>query len=52
MDGWLWAIVIIGGPLLLGLCMYVFGQRRRLNSVEQQISDQKARENWGKERIR
>jgi hypothetical protein len=52
-DGWVWALVIIGGPLLIGIFMYIFGERRRrLSATEQKISDQTAHENWGKERIR
>jgi hypothetical protein len=52
-DGWVWALVIIGGPLLMGIFMYVYGnRRRRLTHTEQQISQQGAHENWGKERIR
>jgi hypothetical protein len=52
-DGWVWALVIVGGPVLLGLLMYVYsGRRSRLNRVEREVSDQRARENWGKERIR
>lgn len=52
-DGWVWALVIIGGPVLLGLLMYVFsGRRNRLNRVEREVSDQGAHENWGKERVR
>jgi hypothetical protein len=52
-DGWVWALVIIGGPLLMGIFMYAFGNRRnRLNRVEREISEQGAHENWGKERIR
>jgi cyanate permease len=52
-DGWVWALVIVGGPLLLGIFMWVFSsRRRRLTQNEQQISDEAAHENWGKERIR
>jgi len=51
-DGWVWALVIVGGPLLIGIFMYVFGnRRRRLTAHEREVSDQAARENWGKERI-
>ena len=51
-DGWVWALVIVGGPLLLGIFMWVFSsRRRRLTQNEQQISDEAAHENWGKERI-
>ena len=52
MDGWVWGLVIIGGPLLMGIFMYVYGGRRRLNQVEKEASDKAAHENWGKERIR
>jgi hypothetical protein len=52
-DGWVWALVIVGGPLLIGIFMAVFGsRRRRLSRTEQKISDQAAHENWGKERVR
>jgi hypothetical protein len=52
-DGWVWALVIVGGPLLLGLFMYVFGQRRRrLTQTQRDMADKTAHENWGKERIR
>jgi hypothetical protein len=52
-DGWIWALVIIGGPLLMGIFMYVFGNRRnRLNRVEREVSEQGAHDNWGKERVR
>lgn len=51
-DGWVWGLVIIGGPLLLGIFLYVFTSRRnRLNRVEREISEQGAHDNWGKERI-
>jgi hypothetical protein len=51
-DGWVWGLVIIGGPLLIGIFMYVFGNRRnRLTQEERKISDQAAHKNWGKERI-
>jgi len=53
MDGMIWAIVIVGGPLLLGLAIFLFGtRRRRLNRVEREIADERAHENWGKEEIR
>jgi hypothetical protein len=52
MDGLLWALVIIGGPVLLGLVMFLYsGRRRRLTSGEKAVSDRVARENWGKEEI-
>lgn len=51
-DGWVWALVIIGGPLLIGIFMAVFSRRRKLNRTEQKLSDQVAHENWGKEEIR
>lgn len=52
-DGWVWALVVIGGPLLIGIFMYVYGsRRRRLTEEERKISEQGAHENWGKERIR
>ena len=52
-DGWVWALVIVGGPLLMGIFMWVYSsRRRRLTPNEQRISDEAAHENWGKERIR
>jgi hypothetical protein len=52
-DGWVWALVIVGGPLLIGIFMAVFSsRRRRLSRTEQKIADQAAHENWGKERVR
>lgn len=52
-DGWVWALVIMGGPLLIGIFMFVFsGRRNRLNRVERDIADEAAHKNWGKERIR
>jgi hypothetical protein len=50
-DGWVWGLVIIGGPLLLGIFMAVFNRRRKLTRSEQKAVDQATRENWGKERI-
>lgn len=51
-DGWVWALVIIGGPLLMGIFMYIYsGRRNRLTRAEKKMSDQAAHENWGKERI-
>ena len=51
-DGWVWALVIVGGPLLIGIFMAVFSRRRKLSQAERKASDQAAHENWGKERIR
>jgi hypothetical protein len=52
-DGWVWGLVIIGGPLLLGIFMYIYsGRRKRLTPTEKKMSDQATRENWGKEEIR
>ncbi|SCZ11024.1 hypothetical protein [Microvirga guangxiensis] len=51
-DGWMWGLVIIGGPLLIGIFMAVFANRRnKLNRVEREISEQGAHKNWGKEEI-
>jgi len=51
-QGWVWALVIIGGPLLIGIFMAVFGaRRRRLTRSEQKAVDQATHENWGKERV-
>ncbi|WP_230532438.1 hypothetical protein [Microvirga roseola] len=50
-DGWVWALVVIGGPLLIGIFMFVYGRRRRLNRVEREAAREGTRENWGKERI-
>jgi len=51
-GGWLWAFVIIGGPILLGLAIFTVARRRRLTQQEFQLAERSARENWGKERIR
>ncbi len=52
-DGWVWGLVIVGGPLLIGIFMLLFVNRRnKLNRVEREASDQAAHENWGKERVR
>jgi len=51
-DGWVWALVIIGGPLLIGIFMAVYSRRRRLTRTEQKVSDEVAHKNWGKEQIR
>ncbi len=51
-DGWVWALVIVGGPLLIGIFMAVFSRRRRLTRNEQKVSDEVAHKNWGKEQIR
>ncbi len=51
-DGWVWGLVIIGGPLLIGIFMAVASsRRRRLSRTEQKVSDKVAHDNWGKERI-
>jgi hypothetical protein len=51
-QGWVWALVIIGGPLLIGIFMAVFGaRRRRLTQNEQKAVDRATHENWGKERV-
>jgi hypothetical protein len=51
-DGWVWALVVVGGPLLIGIFMAVFSsRRRRLTRTEQKVADRAAHENWGKERI-
>ena len=52
MEGVLWGLVIVGGPILLGLAVFLFGQRRRRSRSEKLASDQTARDNWGKEQIR
>ena len=53
MDGLLWALVIVGGPVLLGLAVFLYsGRRRRLTPGQKATADQVARENWGKEEIR
>lgn len=52
MDGYLWALVIVCGPILLGVAIWLAGDRRRkLTRAERQMSEQGARENWGKEEI-
>jgi hypothetical protein len=45
-------LVIIGGPVLIGIFMAVFSsRRRRLTQAQKKAADQAAHENWGKERI-
>ncbi|MCB5176664.1 MULTISPECIES: hypothetical protein [Microvirga] len=52
MEGYLWALVIVCGPILLGAAIFLFGKRRGgLSRTEQRVSEQGARENWGKEEI-
>jgi hypothetical protein len=51
MDGWIWGLVIVGGPVLLGVALF-FANRRRLSRAERARSEEAARKNWGKERIR
>jgi hypothetical protein len=52
MDGLIWGLVIIGGPVLLGLVLFIFGERRRrLTRAEKTIAEQTTRENWGKEEV-
>ena len=53
MDGWLWALVIVGGPILLGLFLFLYGDLgRKLTRSERKVSEEAAHENWGKEKIR
>lgn len=53
MEGWIWGLVIIGGPILIGLAMFIFGDmRRRPTPGERAAGDRAAHENWGKEEIR
>ncbi|MCB8822696.1 hypothetical protein [Microvirga rosea] len=53
LGGWLWALVVIGGPVLLGIALFLFSaNRRKMTRREVQASEQSARENWGKERVR
>jgi hypothetical protein len=52
MDGWIWGLVIVGGPVILGIALFFAARRRRLTRSEKARSDQAARENWGQEDIR
>ena len=53
MDGMFWGVGVIGGPLVLGLAIFLFGMRhRKLTQTERRAADQRAHENWGKEEIR
>jgi cytochrome c-type biogenesis protein CcmH/NrfF len=52
MDAMLWGLTVVGGPLVLGVVLYFYGQRRRRTRAERQVSNEAARENWGKENIR
>jgi hypothetical protein len=51
MDDGIWGLVVIGGPLFLGLALFIASRPRRLTPRERAQSDQVARKNWGKERI-
>jgi hypothetical protein len=53
MDAMLWGLMVVGGPLVLGLVLFLYGQRRRRRTQsERNVSNEAARENWGKEKIR
>jgi hypothetical protein len=48
-----WALIFVGGLVLLGAAMFFFGDRLRpLNRAERERSEEAARENWGKENMR
>ena len=48
-----WALIFVGGLVLLGAVMFFFGDRLRpLNREERKRSDAAARDNWGKENMR
>ena len=47
-----WGLIFIGGLVLLGVAIFLFGDRLRpLNRAERQRSEEAARENWGKEKV-
>jgi hypothetical protein len=49
----LWALVIVGAPIMLGLVLYLRGDRqRKLTKAERERTEQATRENWGKEEIK
>jgi hypothetical protein len=51
-PGILWALVIVGGPILLGLAMYFYGDRLPpLTRRQREAGDRAARESWGKEKV-
>jgi cytochrome c-type biogenesis protein CcmH/NrfF len=52
MDAMLWGLMVVGGPLVLGVVLFLYGQRRRRTQAERKVSNEAARENWGKEKIR
>jgi hypothetical protein len=49
-----WGYLLIGGGIvLLGLLIFLFGNRLRpLGPEERRRSEEAARENWGKEKVR
>ncbi len=47
-----WGLIFVGGLLLLGAAIFLFGDRLRpLSKAERERSDQAARENWNKEEV-
>ena len=52
MDGWIWGLMVVGGPVLLGVVLLIFGRRRkRVSQAEKTLSNEATRQNWGKEKI-
>ena len=51
-QGVLWALVIVGGPVVLGLAMYFYGDLLApLTRRQLEAADKAAREKWGKEKV-
>jgi hypothetical protein len=47
-----WGLIFVGGLVLLGAAIFLFGDRLRpLSRAERKRSDEAARENWGKEKV-
>jgi hypothetical protein len=47
-----WGLIFVGGLVLLGAAIVLFGHRLRpLSREERKRSDEAARQNWGKENM-
>ena len=47
-----WGLIFVGGLVLLGAAIFLFGDRLRpLSRAERKRSEEAARENWGKENL-
>ncbi len=53
MSGFSFELLWIPAIVILGIVLFVFATRqKRLNASERKVSDQAARDNWGKENVR